>query len=64
MNRSFFKGLITGGIIGTFISMLNKPQKKPVPETRIVDTSVKVQNSAKKIIKGINKGVSEIMKKH
>jgi hypothetical protein len=56
--------VITGGIIGTFISMLNKPQKKPVPETRIVDTSVKVQNGAKKIIKGINKGVSEIMKKH
>ncbi|ATW23972.1 YtxH domain-containing protein [Candidatus Formimonas warabiya] len=64
MNRSFFRGILAGSIIGTVIGMFSAPQMKPMPENvrKMMDDPGKIQNRAKKVLKGLSKGVSEIIK--
>ena len=64
LNRSFFRGILAGSIVGTLIGMFSAPQRKLMPETTInmMDNTMKMQNRAKKVLKGLSKGVSEIIK--
>jgi gas vesicle protein len=64
LNRSFFRGILAGSILGTLIGMFSAPQRKPIPESaqNIMDNTRNMQNRAKKVLKGISKGVSEIIK--
>lgn len=64
MNRSFFRGILAGSIVGTLIGMFSAPQMKPMPEAAktMMDNTMKVQNRAKKVLKGLSKGVSDIIK--
>lgn len=64
MNKSFFKGILAGSIMGALIGMFSSPQMKPIPESAkdMMSSTVKIQNGAKRVLKGITKGVSEIIK--
>lgn len=64
LNRSFFRGVLAGSIMGTLIGMFSSPQRKPLPESAkdMMNSTLKMQNSAKKVLKGITKGVSDIIK--
>jgi len=64
LNRSFFRGILAGSIVGTIIGMFSAPQMKPIPESakNVMDNTIKMQNRAKKVLKGITKGVSDIIK--
>ncbi|MEL7566402.1 MAG: YtxH domain-containing protein [Dehalobacterium sp.] len=64
MNRSFFRGILAGSIMGTLIGMFSAPQMKPIPEStrNMMNNTIKMQNRAKKVLKGITKGVSDIIK--
>lgn len=64
MNRSFFRGILAGSIVGTLIGMFSAPQKKPISENamNVMDNTMKMQNRAKKVLKGLSKGVSDIIK--
>ena len=65
MNRSFFRGILAGSIIGTLIGMFSAPQRKPIPESArnmMMENTRDMQTRAKKVLRGISKGVSEIIK--
>jgi len=64
LNRSFFRGMLTGSILGAVIGIFSMPQMKRVPETtrKVVDTTAKVQSGTKKVLKGLSKGVFEMIK--
>ncbi|MCR6546786.1 YtxH domain-containing protein [Dehalobacterium formicoaceticum] len=63
-NRSFIKGILAGSIIGTVLGMFTAPQRKPFPESaqKMIGQTQHLQSKAKRVLKGINKGVSEMMK--
>ncbi|MGI6684999.1 MAG: YtxH domain-containing protein [Bacillota bacterium] len=64
MNRSFFRGILAGSILGTLVGMFSAPQRKPMVESarNMMDNTRDVQNRAKKVLKGLSKGVSDIIK--
>lgn len=64
MNRSFFRGILAGSIVGALIGMFSAPQRKPIPESAkdIMQNTAQMQDRAKKVLKGISKGVSDIIK--
>ncbi len=64
MNRSFFRGILAGSIMGTMIGMFSAPQKKTIPENarrRITHTD-DMPSRTKRVLKGLSKGVSDIIK--
>lgn len=65
MNKSFFRGILAGSILGAIVGMFSAPQKKLVRESapQIMESSVKMRNGARRVFKGISKGMSDMMKR-
>lgn len=64
LNSSFFRGMLAGSILGAFVGVFSVPQRKPLMENakEMMDNTKEVQNRARKVLMGISKGVSEMIK--
>lgn len=56
----FWRGIITGGLLGAALGMVLKPQKKP--EQMIMGTTRKAGRRAQKMMKGMSRKVNDMIK--
>ncbi|WP_227765890.1 YtxH domain-containing protein [Zhaonella formicivorans] len=65
MFKGFWKGLLTGGIIGAIISsnLFMTPQKKKIVSKRIMGKTRRLQSRARKVMKEVSEGVNDLLQK-
>ncbi|WP_149026586.1 YtxH domain-containing protein [Desulforamulus ferrireducens] len=56
----FWRGIITGSLLGAAVSMFLKPQRKP--ERMIMNTTRQAGKRAQKMMKGMTRRVNEMIK--
>jgi len=61
MRRSFWNGLLTGSLIGAAMAWFIRPQRRPGTVRRIVGRSANWPGRARRVLRRMREGVSEIM---
>lgn len=59
----FMKGLLTGTFLGTMVSFIVKPKRKPVFK-KVINTmdDMKIKKRSGKVVKGIARAVDKVWK--
>jgi len=60
-NRSFLKGLVTGGALGLVWSSMKKPQHNLA--SQVAESSARVRRTAQRATREVSEGVSRWLKK-
>ncbi|NPV28452.1 MAG: hypothetical protein HPY58_02120 [Firmicutes bacterium] len=59
--RGYFSGLLTGGLMGAILSLMFTSRRKP--NRKLMARSGEVGNRAKKVFRGISRGMMDMLRR-